>query len=465
LPLESLIGHIDSLTSQICELESELARISFSRIRRLLKSATGNYKNGLKIIREGLTECLIKKAELVAQNRTKDGRLLSPEQVVYTVYQEYVSASYVIAERFNTEITMLVRCGIPPELYHWLLQIPEHFGVEKIIVLQEGPRFITETFNQKIIVPLKSMIELAKRPEVEGTLAQLKPIDLTESNPIEDGYVVSCVRGEAQNPVLWPILCHEMFELVDMDQHLLQDFGSFVSKKGESLPILNSDAETNLRWILEILMDFLAINSFGPMYAKSLLEYFKRAPYYQTFEHPEMSSRLFSVYQYLIRPKKSETDILGKCQLKAKEEIEPEIHRYEIEEELDPEKEQKLLSLYSLLEQFFETIKVPSFIDKLARYSDQAANPKATLKEILQARDDEFIPFQDPLFDFNDIKNNILYHHISLATDPDIVLNVVLANLDLYQKHEHLSVIVDSIRKWKIKQIWNYSIDTLSKNS
>jgi len=222
---------------------------------------------------------------------------------------------------------------------------------------------------------------------------------------------------------------------------------------------------TNLYWISEILMDFLAINGFGPMYAKSLLEYFKRAPYYQTFEHPEMSSRLFCVYQYLIRPMKSETDIFGKCQLKAKEEIGREIRRYETEGELDNEKEQKLLLLYSLLAQFFERIKVPSFIDKLARYSKQAANPKATLKEILQTRQNEFIPFQDPLLEFDDIKNNILYHHISLAIDPNIVLNVVLANYDLYRRDEHLSVIVDGIRKWKIKQVWNNSVGALNKKS
>lgn len=467
MPLEALIDHIDSLIDQIGELERtpELDQIPFSKVKNHLKSSIRNYKNGLKIIKEGLTECVIKKAILYAQGETKDGRLLSAEQVIYTVYQELVSNSYRIAERFNTEVTMLMKAGIPPELYHWLLEIPEHFGIKKTITIQEGQRFITETFDQKIIKPLKPMIELAKSPEVKGSLAQLEPSDLMQYNPIKDGYVVSCVRGEVQNPVLWPILCHEMFELVDKEQNLFKRLEEFASTKGESLPILDANSKTNRRWILEILMDFFAINSFGPMYAKSLLEYFKRSPYYQTFEHPEMSSRLFNVYQCLRTPIKGKTDILAKCQLKAKREVEQEIKRYRAGGELIPEKEQKLLHLYSLMAQFFEIIKLPSFLDRLAKYSEQSGNPEASLDNILKDETGRFIPFHDPLFNFDDIRNNILYHHISLAIDPNIMLNVVLANYDLYQKDEHFKVIVDSIKKWKVKQVWNCSVNLLGKNS
>jgi len=467
LPLEALLGHIDSLIHQICELERtrELDQIPFSKVRNILNSSINNYKNGMSILREGLEERLIKKAELYAKSKTKDGRFLSAEQVIYTFYRELVSTSYGIGERLSTDIAMLVKGGIPPEIYHWLLEIPEHFKIDKPIVLHAGQRFISETFDQKIIKPLKPMIDLAKRPEVRGSLAQLKPIDLTKSHPIEDGYVVSCVRGEAQNPVLWPILCHEMFEIVDKEQHILRNLEQFASNNGAGLPILDSDAEINMHWTLEILMDFLSINSFGPMYAKSLLEYFKRSPYYQTIMHPEMSSRLFCAYLHLRRPSIGGADIFGKCQYKARQEVEPEIKRYRAEKELDTEKEAKLSSLYSLMIQFLKTIELPSFLDRLRTCSERTGDPKTTLKELLKDETRKFIPFQDPVFKFNDIRNNILYHHISLAIDPNIMLNVVLANYDQYRQQEHLPVIVDSIKKWKVKQVWNYSVDLLVKKS
>jgi len=468
LPLEALIGHIDSLIGQIGQLERspELGQIPFSKVKNNLKTSFRNYKNGLEIIKEGLTRSVVKKAELYAQTKTKDGKVLSAEQILYTIYQELVSNCYRTAERFNTEATMLGRAGIPPELYHWLLEIPEHFEIKKTITIQEGQRFITETFDQKIVRPLKPIIELAKSPEVKGSLAQLEPLDLIQSNPIEDGYVISCVRGEAQNPILWPILCHEMFELVDKEKNLVKRLEEFASTADTILPTLDANSKINRHWILEILMDFLAINSFGPMYAKSLLEYFKRSPYYQTFEYPEMASRLFSVYQCLRTPIRGKTDIFGKCQLKAKQEVEREIKRYREGGELHPEKEKKLLHLYSLMAQFYETIKIPSFLDKLAKHSEQSSNPAVSLKDILEVNEKRrFILFQGPLLIFDDIRNNILYHHISLAIDPNILLNVVLANYDLYQKDEHLKVIVDSIKKWKVKQVWNYSVNLLEKKS
>jgi hypothetical protein len=457
-----IITHIDSLIDQIDKLESEIEKIPFSKITRSLSKSNGNYRNGLKIIREAFTECLTKKAELHAKSATKDNKYLSPEQVLYSFYSELISISYSTAERFNTDACALVESGLPWELYHWLLDIPEFFGIEKVIVFQEGERFLTETFDQRLIRPLKPMIEVARNPEVKGTLAQLKPIDLTERNPITIGYVVSCIRGEVQNPVLWPVLCHEMFEVVDKEKGLFTDFLEFVSKKGKTLPSLDDDHITNQNWISELLIDFLTINSFGPMYAKSLIEYFKRSPYYPTHRHPPPSFRLFCAFPYLQKYQEVDTDIFGKCQLKARHDTQREMQAHK--ESLNSEKEKQLSDLNYLMAQFFETIKIPSFIDKLVEYSEQTANPKVTLVDILKD-ESKFISFQDPPLNFDDIKNNILYHHISLAVRPEIILNVVLANYDLYSKSRHLTVIIDSIKKWKIKQVWDSSVKALRENS
>lgn len=434
MPLEALISHIDGLVdkSHDCELELE-QKIPFCSIRSSLQRAIASHRNGLKIIRDSLTKSLIKKAEIIASLPSKSRKSYTTEQVIYTIYQETVTASYGTAERLNTDLTMLAKTEIAPELYYWLLEIPEHFGLTKIVVLREGERFLTETLRFRIIHPLQTIIDLARDPNVEGSLVQVGPIDLVKDNPVEEGYVVSCVRGEAQNPIMWPILCHEMFELVDTDQGTLKRFKDFVGNDGKKLPVLDTDKKTNERWTLEILMDFLAMTSFGPMYARSLLEYCKRSPYYQTPQYPEMCSRLYCSYLYLLETFETQSDIYGNCQKKAKKDVEEEIERYEANGDLNAEKKTKLSNLYSLMQQFCHSIETPTFLDRLERYARESENPKTTLAEVLKS-EGLFVPFRDPPLTFGDIKNNILFHHVSLAIDPNILLNVVIANYDIYKK-------------------------------
>lgn len=428
----------------------------------MLLLAIENYRNGLKIAKDGLALSLMKKAEIIAGTpRPGNGNLESTEQVLYTVYQEILSASYSTAERFNTDVAMLTKAEIAPELYHWLLDIPENLEVRKIVVLREGDRFLTETFQELIVNPLRALITIAKKPEVQGSLAQVKPLDLLRTYPIKEGYVVSCIRGDSGNPVMWPILCHEMFELVDKEKDILKKFAANALEAGEKMPVLDSVPETNELYIREVLMDFLAMISFGPMYAKSLLEYCKRSPYYKTPQYPEMCVRLFCAYLYLCQLFESETDIYGKCRKKAVEEIEPEILRYERNGDLDKEKKERLFALFKLMMKFLEIMKTPSFLDRLRHYVEEAADPKMTLGRLLES-DDQFVPFKDPLMTFEDIKNNILLYNIALAIDPNIMLNVVLANYDLFRKEKHLSVLLESIKKWKVKQAWNKSVDAIA---
>jgi len=154
------------------------------------------------------------------------------------------------------------------------------------------------------------------------------------------------------------------------------------------------------------------------------------------------------------------SDIFNRCQKKARQDVEQEIYRYEANEDLDTEKKTKLGFLYSLMEQFCRSIKILTFLDRLEKHVGESENSKTTLKEILK-NEDLFLPFKDPVMTFGDINNNVLLHHISLAIDPNILLNVVIANYDSYQKEAHLNIIIDSIKKWKVKQAWNSSVDDL----
>jgi hypothetical protein len=116
---------------------------------------------------------------------------------------------------------------------------------------------------------------------------------------------------------------------------------------------------------------------------------------------------------------------------------------------------------------FRKTIKTPTFVQRLDEYIAQSQISAVKLKDLLKKDvldvegKHKFIPFKDPLLTFDNITNTVMFHHISLAIDPNILLNVVIANYQSYNKDEHYEVIIDSIKKWKIKNVWNFSIQNI----
>ena len=458
--LDPLIGHISSLIVQIEDLRFEVDQIPYSSIKKLLNFAIDNYKNGLAIIRDGLTKVIIRNAQNIVEVAEKQGRPTTLEQVIYSSYQSLLQTSYTTAERFSTEITMLVRGGIPPEIYHWLLEIPKYFRVQNSILFREGSSFISETFDGRIIDPLEHLISLANETTAVGSIEKVESVDLVRDNPVRSGHLISCIRGEAQTPILWPVLCHEMFETVDKEIGLFGHLEKFVFNESMSFPTLDENPKVNKYWITEIFMDLLAISFFGPTYALSLLEYFRRSPYYPTESHPDAPSRLFVLYQYLGSSVSIKSDILAQCHQRAWKRMQDEIDKYERGGQLDKEKEERLSLLHSMLTKFFQTFRVPLFLDIIKEHDRQTASDRWILEELLKS-EQAFIPFHDPAMSFNDIQSNVLDHHISLAFHPNIILNVVLSDYELYRKADHLDVIVDSIKKWKIKQTWESSADAL----
>ena len=167
---------------------------------------------------------------------------------------------------------------------------------------------------------------------------------------------------------------------------------------------------------------------------------------------------------------KSQSDIFIRCQEIGKNEIYPEVTRYEDEGNLDTEKKQALTEIFRLMVKFRQIIKTPTFLQRLDNYVVKSQQSEATLKDLLKkellntGEKPKFIPFKDPLLSFDHIRNTIFEFGISLAIDPNILLNVVIANADIYNKEDDLDVIVESIKKWKIKEAWNLSIGQIKES-
>jgi hypothetical protein len=469
--LTPLIQHIDGLIAETEDQKKKLNEIPFSKIASMLAEAITNYKNGLSIINDCLDNSLTKKAIAISQIPTKSGEYLSPDQIIYDFYRETVGSAYSTAEGFNGSIALLVESCIPWELYYWLLEIPQVLGVNKPFVFRQGVQFISKSFEDEIIKPLNPLIKIAKDPNIKGSLMQIPSVDLLAKHKICEGYVMDCIRSEAQNPIMWPILYHEMFEAVDKDlssagQGIMKNFETFVKSQTASMPTINDEKLANENWLLEILMDFLAITSFGPMYAKSLLDYCQRSPYYPTPEHPEMCYRIYSVYLYITSHATSQSDVLKRCQEIAKSWIEPEVNRYEDAGNLNSENKRALNELFRLMTKFRQTIPNPTFLQRLDNHIAQSQPLGTTLKVLLKKgtpafeNRPKFIPFKEPLLSFDHIRSAI-FEGVSLAIHPDILLNVVIANADDYSKDEDYDIIVDSIKKWKIKEVWNSAVRSI----
>jgi len=453
LPLESLVDHIDELISQITNLTSNLQNIPYPRVKQNIRFSGQNYVNGLKIAKEVITNCIVKRASLLSSVQRKDGRTLPPEEIIRSYWLDQVSGCYRTVERFNTDITTQANPSMPYELYHWLFDLFDRLGLDVTIVLQDSNQYTNDSFEKAIVEPLMPLLKVAKEPLLPGSLLQVETKDFVNAYPIKLGYVISFIKGEACNPLLWPLLIHEVFHITDKEKALMTSHNS--PTKGE-IPILHENKTVNSRWISEIFADIMAIHYVGPMYAFSLMDYFERVPYVQTIQYPEMCVRLYSVYCYLESVRSTYTDIVHRCLDSFKAKIGEKVLEYEESGELSEEKKEKLEDIYQKISGWFPLLRVNSFKQTLREY---VLTAKSVGFE--NRTNSKFAPFPHLVFSYDEIDNLIFRDRISLAIHPNILLNVILSNLGKYNRHIHYDVLVDSIKKWKIKQAWERSIQNL----
>lgn len=461
MPLESLIGHIDDLVGQINSLISNVQTVPYPRVRNYLGISGQNFVSGLRIVKEMLNEYIIKRAEIIANLSKDQNQALSVDDVIRSYWRQQVSNTYSIIERFNNDALMQAKANIPFEIYHWLLDFFDNAGLDTPIVLQQSNQFINQSFKRAIVEPLEYLIKIGKKPIIPGSLVQVKSPDILKKYPLTPGYIISYISGEGPNPLLWPVLVHEAFHIMDKEINFMGRIKKHFTSLDKKLPVLNKNPRVNSKWIEEILADVLAIHTFGPMYAYSLSDYFERAPYVQTIDHPEMSVRLYSVYQYLDSTRSNYTDILHRCVNSCKGKIVEKIDRYEKSGQLEEDEKQKIHELYKEISEWYKNLKPNSFTQTLKNY---VLESRRSVSEAEKAKSEKkFVLFPNLLFDFNEIRNLLLEDRISLAINPNILLNVVLANLELYDRERHLDALVDSIKKWKVKQAWQLSINEINE--
>ncbi len=446
MPLESTYDHLEFLINQISQWEKD--EIVYPIAKENLSLSASNHVNGLRIIKNLIAKTITKPASDLQKQLEKAGVNIDTETLIRKNYSKQVVTYYRMAERFNESFNNQKVPLLPYEIYHWISSILKDANVSVPIVVEASNQFVNQSFKETIIEPLQPSLELGENVLVPGSLKTISTNDIFEGYKINDGYIISYIRGEFKNILLWPILVHEVFHIVDREKKLVESF--LAQNKG--LPALSDDHQQNLKWITEIFMDVFSAKYFGPMYLLSLQTYFDRLPYVgQTLDHPEMVLRLRAIQLYVNEQDIAYTDIFDKCKAACIKMTSDKIEA-SIKAESDfKQKEEKIKILYKAITDFYDKLGFPSFRLALKHYQLQA-NTKETEMN-----------FTDPFFDFEDITRFILEDSVSLAINPVILINIVMAQSDnpkyfipndRFISQVRFEVITDSITKWKILMEW-----------
>lgn len=447
MPLDSLNEHIDLIVNQINE--RKLSEITYPLARKNIKISSENHIKGLKIIQNILRKAIIGPATDIEEKIREKGKKVNIEDIIRKYWLYQVAGCYNSVERLNFEFTNQIESMLPLEVYYWLDSVFKGTKVPINFVLEASSQFSAQSYNEKILDPLSVGLELSAGIKVPGTLSPIDVTDVLQGFKITDGYVIDYIRGEARNTILWPILIHEIFHIVDRERKLLDN----ILKSGKIFPIINDDPETNLRHAREIFVDILSAKYFGPMYLLALVNYYERLPYVQTLDHPEMTLRLRAIQEYLAKTSVQYTDIYDRCKTICIEKTSNKIKGILESNNFTREKESNVVQIYEIVSQLFDNLKFPSFKTALKQYQYQTSD-----EHYNYCKDKENL-FVNPAYSFNDIEDLIFERGVSLCLDPRIILNVANARSEKYSTEKHFEIITDSIIKWKINKEWNKTIE------
>jgi hypothetical protein len=425
-----------------------------------LEIAGKNYKAGLDAVRRVLTEYLLTRAQQFATlPQPGTGKTQTVDEILRKYWGRQLNMSYHIAEGFRTNFALEAGANIPFELYFLVFDIFKEFNFEETLVFRPADQFKSETFEETILEPLDSILQVGKQTILPGTLEQPPvPRDLRTEIQLKPANAIWYVSGEAHNPILWPLIIHESFHLLDNRLGLFQEMESLMGST-KKLPVLDPAKieQVNKKWSKEIFQDIAAVHYFGPMYAFSLMNYFERLPYIRSVEHPEMSSRLYAVNKYLQTAHSQHTDYLTRALSFCKPLITRELARYEQSGELSDEVKTELDMFYDAVASWLRSRRITLFTDRLARYVAQGSRAREMVDKQIIDR----VPYVDPIFTFDEVVDLVFTKKVSLALDPTLLLNVVLAVSDKYTPQGYSERLVDCMYKCRVKQAWDLALSSI----
>lgn len=454
-PLLSTLEHIAELETELNRDIGALSQVPYPKVRHNLKIAGENYKKALYSV-QTILNALVERGKSIEELVASTGRKLTLYEILRKYWGRQINQSYLTAERFRTSFGLESHSSIPSELYYLVFDIFDEFGFGETFVFREGSHFMSESSREIIVDVLDPLSQPLSEP-IPGKKSGQKGSELSMP-PITPAHVISYIAGEARNPVLWPVLVHEAFHLLDKGLGLFQTMESSL-KKPQRLPILDDtkDNEVNKRWSREIFQDIAAVHYFGPLYSYCLMKYFERLPYIQTIEHPEMSSRLYAVSKYLDEIGSRAiygTDFVSRALGFCRPPIQAEIQKYTDNGELGGNTRLELDMFYECVTTWLKSRNTTLFTDRLKQYVDESAKAP----EMTRLASIDQVPFIDAILSFDEVVELVFKFSVYPVLHPTLLLNVVLAASEEYSRQGYYERFVECMKKWCIKTAWNQAI-------
>jgi len=461
--LKSTLDHLDTLLTNLNqEFSSKRGQIAYPTIKSNLETAAQNYRIALSTLKTILSVYILDTARLVADASKKRTKTQTVDDVLDRLWGDELNNSYGMGETILSDFTRELDPNIPLELYYLVLELFEDFGFAENFVLRQGGQFVSETFEETVFSKLRPLLESAKPPVVPGTLETVPTVpdfmELWASTAKNVGETVPnlvntivYIEGEAHNPLLWPILIHEGFHLMDRRLHFFEEVEEIMF--GRTLTLDKSEPkEVNRKWAREIFQDICAVHYFGPLYAYSLLTYFEKLPYIQTIGYPEMSSRLYAVKLYVERGLSNitYTNFLAEGAKFCSPTLAKEIQKYEENNQLDGSVEKELERFYDVVASWLDARGVRLFTKRLRQYVTESSEAVRAPVE----GDLDLMPYVDSIFTLDDVVKLLFKDEVALAIDPMILLNIGLMNSAPYTPEGWYKMYVNCIRKYRIKKAW-----------
>ena len=351
----------------------------------------------------------------------------SKELLTRTTYYilRWLSSSGDTCERKFREI---VDAKIPPEAYILLSEFFDKLGHGSIaFVLAEGSHFEQTSIYSQLSETLRSLSY--PRP-----LSGSSKIDMTIKDvQSRDVFVFYYERGQSDNVLAWPLLLHEGFHPIYVNEKLHR-----VARNCPDVP-----------WLDEALIDIYITNFFGPAYAMSLATYLQRFPYEVSISHPSFSSRIFIALQYLT---------ILQSESRLPQQVGSHVSKvfHYLKDIWDQHKAINAKDVQETVETIYNSAEgdIRRVIsEKTKPFVDFLLEIERKRKEVLDSTDVDY-----PEREILSISDVVEYfeHGIPIAADPRILFNSFMS--EAYQKmatEPALNIfITESLKKWHVKNAW-----------
>lgn len=420
----------------------------YPSVRRNFQHVGRNYLYGLNYLTYIAQEVLVKVAGGTLSLVRKENPEATLDSVIREFYNEYVRKLYLTAEDLQRDfIRLQVRNEVPHEVYLWVSDFLPHLVPNARFVFQEDVKFENEEFNTAILGRVRGLAELTQ-PTLDLSITEFNRSEFSKKEEFVPGSVITFAGAEAKNPDMWPIFIHEVFHIVNTKNGYLSIFLNFPKTRDVGklkMPSLSDNITEQHNWLDELMVDYLSLRYFGPVYAFSLVQYFSRYPYPSTDEHPPMEMRLLATAHYLGNASKK----LGKGL------TEPFMSRLNSLLEGKTPDIEGIEDLSELLEMWGDSLGLPTYVGQLNQYQHRPNLSLAQTDLLRNPNEDvDLVPFNEPPFTVDEIREHFFNGLIPLAIHPNILFNVVFANYKEYDPSQHSIVLAESIRKWHILESW-----------